>query len=40
MAKEFFGFLFLMTVAIAGFTNIVSDEWNLWGLMVKLGGTN
>ncbi len=38
MVKEFFGFLFLMTVAIAGFTNIVTDEYNVWGLMVKLGG--
>jgi hypothetical protein len=38
MVKEFLGFLFLMTVAVAGFTNIVSDEYNLWALMVKLGG--
>ena len=40
MIKEFLGFMFLMTVAVAGFTNIVSDEYNLWALMVKLGGTN
>ena len=38
MVKEFFGFMFLMIVAIAGFTNIVTDEWNVWALMVKLGG--
>jgi hypothetical protein len=38
MVKEFFGLMFLMTVAIAGFTNIVTDEYNVWALMVKLGG--
>lgn len=38
MVKEFFGFMFLMTVAICGFTNIVTDEYNVWALMVKLGG--
>jgi len=38
MVKEFFGFMFLMTVAICGFTNIVSEEHNFWALMVKLGG--
>ena len=38
MVKDFFGFMFLMTVAIAGFTNIVTDEWNVWALMARFGG--
>ena len=38
MVKDIIGMLFLVSFAIVGFTNIVSDEWNLWGLMVKLGG--
>lgn len=38
MIKEFFGFLFLMSFAIVMCTNIVTTEWNVWALMVKLGG--
>ena len=38
MIKEFFGFLFLMSFAIVMCTNIVTNEWNIWALMVKVGG--
>ena len=36
MIKEFFGMLFLVSFAIVMFTNIVTTEWNVWALMVKL----
>ena len=36
MIKEFFGMLFLVSLAIVMFTNIVTTEWNVWALMVKL----
>ena len=38
MIKEFFGMLFLVSFAIVMFTNIVTTEWNVWALMVRLGG--
>jgi hypothetical protein len=38
MIKEFFGMMFLVTFAIVMCTNIVTDEWNIWALMVKVGG--
>lgn len=36
MVKEIIGMLFLVSVAIVGFTNVVTTEWNVWALMVKL----
>ena len=38
MIKDIIGMLFLVSFAIVGFTNIVTTEWNIWALMVKVGG--
>ena len=38
MIKEIIGMLFLVSFAVVMCTNIVTTEWNIWALMVKMGG--
>ena len=38
MIKDTIGMLFVTAFAITFFTNFITTEWNVWSLMVKLGG--
>lgn len=36
MLKDTIGMLLLMAFGLAFFTNVVTTEWNVWALMVRL----
>ena len=38
MLKDTIGMLLLMAFGLAFFTNIVSNDYNFWALIVRFGG--
>ena len=38
MIKDTICMLLLMAFGLAFFTNVVTNEWNVWSLMARFGG--